>query len=274
MPGTPRALDDAANAPAVAPASPVEGEVAIEQGRIRRWFGTRKPLLTKSTKPLKADPRLFDSFAGDYDRYAGLCDPLGAWLAQLGLAGDRALDAGCGSGRHALALAAGYREVVAADLSVPLIEVARIRRPHERIRYEIASLTELADTEGFDLVVSIATLHHVPDLSAALAHLKSLVRPGGEIVLVDNTDPGRAPTRRQYVASAARELGRDLRGLPIRDAWWLYRFRTGTAWLDHLMSDAYLTRAQYRHVYGATFPKAEFTDLPAATAMRWRRPLD
>lgn len=274
MSGTPRALDGGANAHAVAPSPPVEGDVAIEQGRIRRWFGTRKPLLTKSTKPLKADPRLFDSFAGDYDRYAGLCDPLGDWLARLGLSGERALDAGCGSGRHALALAAGYREVVAADLSAPLIEVARIRRRHERVRYEVASLTDLVDAEGFDLVVSIATLHHIPDLPAVLAHLKTLVRPGGEIVLVDNTDPGPAPSRRQYVASAVRELGRDLGALPIRDAWWLYRFRTGGAWLDHLMSDAYLTSAHYRHVYGATFPGAEFTDLPAATAMRWRRPVD
>ncbi|WP_406278818.1 class I SAM-dependent methyltransferase [Embleya sp. NBC_00896] len=227
--------------------------------------------MTKSTKPLKVDPRLFDAFAGDYDRYAGLCDPLGDWLAELELTGGRALDAGCGSGRHALALAASYAEVVAADVSAPLIEVARVRRPHERIRYEIASLTDVRDDEGFDLVLSMGTLHHLPDLAAALAHLKSLVRPGGEIVLVDNVVTVPGATRRQYFASAARELARDVRRLPIRDAWWLYRFRTGSAWLDHLMSDRYLTPAEYRDRYAAVFPEADFVDLPFAIAMRWRR---
>lgn len=222
-------------------------------------------------KPLKADPRLFDAFAGDYDRYAGLCDPLGEWLAGLELNGDRALDAGCGSGRHALALAGSYGEVLAADLSAPLIEVARVRRRHERIRYEVASLTDVHDGEGFDLVLSMGTLHHLPDLGAALAHLKSLVRPGGEIVLVDNVTTVPDATRRQYIAGAARELIHDLRRMRARDAWWLYRFRTGAAWLDHLMSDHYLTRAQYRDRYGEVFPGADFVDLSFASAMRWRR---
>ncbi|WP_424637371.1 class I SAM-dependent methyltransferase [Embleya sp. AB8] len=228
--------------------------------------------MTKSMKPLKADPRLFDAFAGDYDRYAGLCDPLGEWLATLELTGERALDAGCGSGRHALALAASYTEVLAADLSAPLIEVARVRRPHERIRYEVASLTDVHDAEGFDLVLSVGTLHHLPDLAAALAHLESLVRPGGEIVLVDTVAAVPKATRRQYVVCAVRELARDVRRLRARDAWWLYRFRTGAVWLDHLMSDHYLTRTQYRESYAEVFPDAEFVDLSFATAMRWRRP--
>ncbi|WP_160161591.1 class I SAM-dependent methyltransferase [Embleya hyalina] len=230
--------------------------------------------MTKSMKPLKADPRSFDAFAGDYDRYAGLCDPLGEWLAGLELAGDRALDAGCGSGRHALALAGSYAEVVAADVSAPLIEVARVRRPHERIRYEVASLLDVHHAEGFDLVLSIGTLHHLPDLTAALTHLGSLVRPGGELVLVDDVSTEPAATRRQHVLFAVRELARDLRRLRVRDAWWLYRFRTGTAWLDHLMSDHYLTRAQYRARYAEVFPDADFIDLADATAMRWRRRTD
>ncbi|WP_237535046.1 methyltransferase domain-containing protein [Streptomyces sp. SID3343] len=230
--------------------------------------------MTKSTKPLKVDPRSFDSFAGDYDRFAGMCDPLGEWLAGLELSGGRALDAGCGSGRHAFALAAGYDEVVAVDLSAPLIEVARMRRPHERVRYDIASLTDVHDAAGFDLVLSMTTLHHVDDLPAALVHLKSQVRPGGRIILVDNTADRPTPARRAYVIGAVRELREDLRRLSARDAWWLYRFRTGSAWLDHLMSDRYLSRSQYRRRYGRVFPGAEFTDLDFATAMRWTRPKD
>jgi 2-polyprenyl-3-methyl-5-hydroxy-6-metoxy-1,4-benzoquinol methylase len=256
-------------------AATAEGWRTRVRAAVRRWwFGTPEPFLTKSTKALKADPRSFDSFAGDYDRFAGMCDPLGEWLAGLELSGGRALDAGCGSGRHAFALAAAYDEVVAADLSAPLIEVARMRRPHERVRYEIASLTDVHDAEGFDLVLSMTTLHHVHDLPAALAHLKSLVRPGGRIVLVDNTAAHPTPARRTYVRGAARELREELRRLSARDAWWLYRFRTGGAWLDHLMSDRYLSPSQFRRQYGRVFPGAEFSDLDFATAMQWTCPKD
>jgi SAM-dependent methyltransferase len=70
----------------------------------------------------RADPRSFDRFAVDYDRYASLEPPmLLDWLlAQLPGRGRRALDAGCGSGRHTLALADRFEEVVGIDISQPL----------------------------------------------------------------------------------------------------------------------------------------------------------
>jgi ubiquinone/menaquinone biosynthesis C-methylase UbiE len=79
-----------------------------------------------------ADPQSFDHFAIDYDRYASLEPPLVLdWLlAQLPGRGRRALDAGCGSGRHTLALADRFDEVVGIDVSQPLIGVARHQRPH------------------------------------------------------------------------------------------------------------------------------------------------
>src|SRR5215211_4063372 len=54
-----------------------------------------------------ADPRSFDRFAAGYDRYVSL-EPAGLprWLLDhLPTRRGRALDAGCGSGRHTLALA-------------------------------------------------------------------------------------------------------------------------------------------------------------------------
>ncbi|NUU19981.1 MAG: class I SAM-dependent methyltransferase [Streptomycetaceae bacterium] len=223
-----------------------------------------------------ADPQAFDAFAGDYDRYSDLHDPLGDWLteriAELGLSGTRALDAGCGSGRHAQILADTYDEVLAADLSPALIETARLRRSHSRVRYEALDLHHVADTEGFDLVLSLATLHHVPDLDKALRHLHGLVRPGGTAILVDNVSARPTPPRWAYVTGAAYELPRDIARLGTRDAWWLYRFRTSRAWLAHLLSDRYLTRGQFEHRYGAAFPGARFDDLGFAHAMVWRRP--
>lgn len=220
-----------------------------------------------------ADPQSFDTFAGDYDRYSDLHDPLGEWLGdlmgELGAAGGRALDAGCGSGRHAHALAETYDEVFAADLSPALIETARLRRSHHRVRYEALDLHHISDDSGFDLVVSMATLHHVPDLEKALQHLRSLVRPGGTAVLVDNVAAQPTPARWAYLTGAAYELPRDIARLGTRNAWWLYRFRTSRAWLAHLLSDRYLTRAQFERRYAAIFPGARFADLGFACAMVW-----
>ncbi|MGA4539504.1 class I SAM-dependent methyltransferase [Uniformispora flossi] len=220
------------------------------------------------------DPQSFDSFAGDYARYSDLHDPLGEWLtealAELAPAGGRALDAGCGSGRHAHALAATYDDIFAADLSPALVETARLRRPHARIRYEALDLHDIADDRGFDLVLSLATLHHVPDLDAALRHLRGLVRPGGTVILADNVADSPAAPRWAYVTGAAYELPRDIARLGRRDAWWLYRFRTSRSWLAHLLSDRYLSRRQFEQRYGAVFPGARFTDLGFAAGMVWR----
>ncbi|WP_436791137.1 class I SAM-dependent methyltransferase [Yinghuangia sp. YIM S10712] len=223
-----------------------------------------------------ADPQSFDPFAGDYDRYCDLHDPLGDWLgeriAELSLGGARALDAGCGSGRHAQSLADAYDEVVAADLSPALIETARLRRPHSRVRYQALDLHDIADSDGFDLVLSMATLHHVPNLDKALRHLRTLVRPGGTAILVDNVSARPTPPRWAYLTGAACELPRDILRLGPRDAWWLYRFRTSRPWLAHLLSDRYLSRAQFERRYREVFPEARFTDLGFAHAMVWHRP--
>jgi len=79
----------------------------------------------------RADPQSFDRLAVDYDRYASLEPPsvLDWLLAQLPGRGRRALDAGCGSGRHTLALADRFDEVIGIDISQPLIDLARRQRP-------------------------------------------------------------------------------------------------------------------------------------------------
>jgi SAM-dependent methyltransferase len=111
-----------------------------------------------------ADPQSFDRLAADYDRYASLEPPLILdWLlTQLPGRGRRALDAGCGSGRHTLALADRFDQVVGVDRSQPLIDLARRTRPHPRIRYRAGDLLAIRDPEGFDLVFSSTTLHHLP----------------------------------------------------------------------------------------------------------------
>ncbi len=217
------------------------------------------------------DPQSFDHFAQDYDRYCELKRSETDWIASLGLGGSRALDAGCGSGRHAVRLAERFDQVLGVDLSAPLVRIGRSRRPNPRVRYLVADLMDFSDADGFDLVFSSTTLHHLPDLEAALGRLKGMVRPGGTAVLVDNVANRPTPPRWVYLAGAVAALPGDIRRFGWREAWWLLRFATCPPWLDHLASDRYLSRGEFERRYGAVFPGARYVDRGFAHALVWRR---
>ncbi|MGR6918796.1 class I SAM-dependent methyltransferase [[Actinomadura] parvosata] len=114
-----------------------------------------------------ADPRSFDRFALDYDRFVSLLPGQNtAWLASLGLKGERALDAGYGSGHAVSLLADHFSEVLGLDLSGPLIDLAAAKRARPNVRYLASDLFDLRDEDGFDLVYSHTMLHHVEDYRA------------------------------------------------------------------------------------------------------------
>ena len=222
----------------------------------------------------RVDPQSFDAFAVDYDRYARLEPPMVLdWLlAQLPGRGRRALDAGCGSGRHTLALADRFDHVVGVDISQPLIDLARHQRSHPRVRYMVGDLLAIPDADRFDLVLSSTTLHHLPDLDAALHHLRRLVASGGTAILVDNVASRPTPPGWVYRLGAVREFPADLRRHGSPQAWWLLKFRTSPAWLEHLTSDHYLSRHAFEQRYGAVFPGARFHALGYAHALIWHSP--
>ena len=219
------------------------------------------------------DDQSFDKFAADYDRFASL-EPgsLRNWLVkQLPPHGHRALDAGCGAGRHMQALAERFDEVVGVDISEPLIGIARRRRSGPNVRYLVADIMSFADADGFDLVFSSTTLHHLPDLKAALLHLRGFVRSGGVAILIDNVAPRPTPPRLVHVLGALRNIPSDVRRLGWRQARWLMQFRTSTSWLDHLASDRYVSRQEFEHRYGSIYPDARFQNLGYAHALVWEK---
>jgi ubiquinone/menaquinone biosynthesis C-methylase UbiE len=93
------------------------------------------------------------------------------------------LDAGCGNGRFARAIAAP--NVVGIDSSAAMVEQA-IGRGVDAREADIQDLP-FRDDE-FDVVVSNWTLYHLPDLERGLAELARVTRRGGRFVGIYNRE--------------------------------------------------------------------------------------
>ena len=220
----------------------------------------------------EGDLTSFDGFAADYDRFATLAKPAHMqWVASsLPEHGGRAIDLGCGSGRFTVVVAERFEHVVGIDISEQLIQIARLKRPRPNIEYRVQDLRLIEDPEGFDLIFSSTTLHHLPDLSAALTHLRGLLKPHGRIELIDNVAPRPSVPRWRHIAGAVRRFPLDVLRLGGRDAAWLLKFQISGPWLDHLASDRFLNRNEFERIYGAVFPGGRFVRLGYLHALLWR----
>jgi SAM-dependent methyltransferase len=222
--------------------------------------------------------RSFDQLAVNFDRFAELAGaPLNAYLESvLPDHGTRAVDLGCGTGRHAAILAARYHHVLAVDVAAPMLQLAHAHRNLSNITYQRRDLRDVrADTDGtFDLILSAYALHHVADLEYTLCGIRELCAPSGRVVLIDNVAPRPAVPRRWFVGEALRILAGDLlrRRRPPAEAWELYRLNTEPAWLDHLTTDRFLHPAEFAERYQAVFPGARLADLYRARGLCWDAP--
>jgi len=220
---------------------------------------------------MRADAQSFDHLAADYHRMGelGRNSLIEAWLeSQLPQAGGRALDLGCGTGYHAMMLARRFRHVDAIDLSGRMIELAQAQRPLPNVSYRRADLHDVGEAGAYDFVFSSMTLHHVPDLHAALSHIGSLLAPGGHMALVDTYVPGlrtpewiarrtidrTLPLRPRLHALAALHLARNLARRDAATAWEIYRLQASRSWLDHRVSDRFFTRDELERCCRSLFP--------------------
>jgi len=146
--------------------------------------------------------------ASDYDAYADEVaahtaererggradDPLLWRLLQLlgDVAGRRVLDAACGDGYLARALADRGAVVTGIDLGPRLIELARLRDPDGTIDYRVADLSEPlpGESASFDAVASLLALNDVDDYRGFIAGLANLLKPGGRLVVAFNSPYG------------------------------------------------------------------------------------
>jgi SAM-dependent methyltransferase len=121
----------------------------------------------------------------------------------------RVLDLATGAGHTAFAFAPFVREVTAVDITSPMLTTARdlgrqrglshirlVQAPAEQLPFAAAS---------FDLVVCRLAAHHFGEIGRFMSESARLLKPGGQLALLDNIVPG--SRRRGKKAALERRAG-------------------------------------------------------------------
>lgn len=169
----------------------------------------------------------YDYFSSDYDRFVN-------WPGRLELElpflekqlkasnARRILDAACGTGMHAIALAKLGFEVAGADLSEKMIEKSEANAKESCVSVSFKAsgfgrLSAAFGSQSFDALLclgnSLPHLLSVDDLQKALADFESVLRPGGLLIIQNRNFDAVMKTRQRWMEPQSAREG---------DAEWLF----------------------------------------------------
>ncbi|MCW6053072.1 class I SAM-dependent methyltransferase [Lyngbya sp. CCAP 1446/10] len=225
--------------------------------------------MLKSNRKICNKSVAFDIFATEYDFAATLQSQNDFFIENLSDSKGAALDIGCGSGILAFELAKYYDNVVAVDVSAKMLEIASQKRSAPNIEYIQMDASQLAIDRQFDLIVSAATFHHIPNLPATLSVIKNLLNRQGKVVFLDNVSEVETPATLGYIIGAVRDFMPDCSKYGFRNASRLLKFRLSPSWLQHLASDRYLSEGRFKKIYGRCFPGCYFVKLDCFMGVIW-----
>ncbi len=130
--------------------------------------------------------------------------------ARYPLAGQAALDVGCGAGLLCEPLARMGATVTGVDAAPENITAAKLHAAQGRlpITYRAGEIAEQG-LGKFDIVTSMEVIEHVTDPSAFIAELARHMKPDGLLLL---STPNRTAASRLFLVEAAERLGQVPRG--------------------------------------------------------------
>jgi demethylmenaquinone methyltransferase / 2-methoxy-6-polyprenyl-1,4-benzoquinol methylase len=170
--------------------------------------------------PAEGVQRMFDRIAPVYDamNHAMTAGLDRRWrritVEQAVHAGDRVLDACCGTGDLAIAaLRHGAGEVVGIDFAERMLERARRKEPTiEWLQGDVLALP--FEDASFDAATVGFGIRNVDDLEAGLRELRRVLRPGGRLAILEITTPRGllAPFYRVWFDRVVPLIGRVLPG--------------------------------------------------------------
>jgi SAM-dependent methyltransferase len=129
----------------------------------------------------------YRAWADFYDKPGnGLFDPEQSivWGILDGLPRGVALDAACGTGRHAEHLAFLGHRVIGVDISPDMLARARGKIPAGEFHEADLHHLPLAE-DSVDIVVCAFALTHIPELAPVFAEFARVLRTGGHLVVSD-----------------------------------------------------------------------------------------
>ena len=143
--------------------------------------------------------------------------PAFARLADSGLLAGRVLDAGCGTGEHALLAAAHGAEAMGVDVSARAIGKARGKAAERGLtaRFEVADALHLERLgESFDTITDSGLFHVFDDADRAryVTSLATVIEPGGTYYMMCFSD-------RQPGVWGPRRVRREEIRLAFSDGW-------------------------------------------------------
>jgi len=214
----------------------------------------------------------------DFDRIALLEQP--TWnhnnhyhsflLKQLPSHCESILEIGCGTGTFSRLLSRHAERIVAIDLSPKMIEVAKHKsQDYSNIDFHVADISAWEfPINQFDVIVSLATFHHLP-LERLLPNLKMALKPGGKLVILDLLE-----------TEGLQSILNDAIAIPLNWIFQVFKNRgvrptreAVEAWRGHLRTDRYLTRSQARLIYNNFLARVKVrTHLFWRYSVVWEKP--
>lgn len=167
----------------------VIGERLAQLGTAHRDLAAVQEVLELRRRRSK---NFFDEIAG---RYESLTEPGGGWRAvafALGFAfsGKSVADIGCGEGDLSMLLARFAKRVVSVDMSAQMLAVlkekaARFGCGHKIVTRQGGIEALPLEDESVDAVLMSQVLHHAAQPQLAITEASRVLRPGGQLVLLD-----------------------------------------------------------------------------------------